>query len=868
MRLCQDECQLGVWAYCNDCAFRGDLIDIFVSYHKVTESVAVSILEEEGLLSGRYNADTLLQNRRRYLKEPANTGQLLWDEASRGGRIVVDPNSTSLLSRMHLRVSRHLSWSTQLVGRTVGFCPARRIEKLMRDNSRNIQSRVRDRKFSLPGEVDSALVLPFYDSPGRITSFTFMHSPHKSTKWGVYDHFLAYGPSSQPYQEGGIAMHPHTMTTPNDGVLVLTSDPATYLKMQLKHGLESTKPLQLACYRDGDVRTNSWQFVANRDLILWRQGLTPEDFYLAIKLNSQISTFGPNHAPLETACRHIRPKDVYAKIVRNAVFWPKKLAKLIAKLDVDDLTDWLIRMSLNTAQQQMVLDECPTRFRDKLKRALGDMIVSKSIPMGDGLVEQRTDGWFYVRNNRAGELITNAPFWIDYAINQTTVDGREQLYGVRAKYSGQEVTFEAPVKKFEKDPFSYVQDAMISNGVGAPSQSPSWRSKAHYLSLQFQSPTIVRRSSVMGYSKTDNCFYLPRYVVDAHSGAFEVSAAATADGLPGRSIRIGRIFNEQLDKFFSCDSADAYLSIFTGLMTQVLAFSADIQVPQLLFRSKTLYRPFAQVSNVLGIPVTNQVSAKKIAREVQHHRWPLVAGLPAMLPTIARRSLLRTPNIPLGMPTSLCEQLYGELSGTAVTLDSPPKVSLIPLDTLRVLQSMAGSLIQFYFKHRLVEKLHNLNNPAYGTLSIIDRWLQDRGINYPTAATKELIHGDRLLASSLPRALAMLVSTSSLKYKKSSSRDKIDHLLKRQQEPAVYRIQEHGHDELFVPRDAIMKTLANEGAPKIDHGEMASRLAEEGYKVRIEMVGHEIGFTIDGPTFDWYLRRRKAAASRLRLIGG
>ena len=839
---------------------------MFAAANKVSDSVAVAMLEEAGCLIGDYRRDTMLQNRRMRMLEPWQAAQTLWDEASRGGRLIVSPDAQRLLGNMHVSVESRMSWSTQGPGRLAGYIDSSRVEKLLYSQAKGHSTRINRQDSRLPATMNDAIVVPFYDVPGRISSIAFLHSPNRNAKWSEFVRPIAYGSVSSPWEEGGLAIHPYTLETPGDGTLLLTSDVATYLKMQTKHFTQSAKPLQLACYHNNVLKTSVWQSVASRDLVIWCAGVIhPDDMWLAMQLNAKITTYGPKVDDLSTVCRRIDPAIVHERCISNAKSWPEMMAKLVNKMDTEELTDWLTHMSLNPEAQSQVLNVCPPSLKDKLNKAFGSAICTKVIEVSDGFVEQRTNGWFFTKMGKNPELVTNAPFWIRYAVNQTSANKVEQLYGVETTLAGQSISFEIPVTRFQRDPFKYVQEALIAKGVGVPAVSAPWKSKVLHISLQMHQPTVLRRSSVAGYSKQDRCFHLPRIVIDA-SGAIQVSSVGKVAGMPGRPISAGRVFNEQIEMFLSLPSAPVYLALYSSMLTQILTPAADLATPQLLFRAKTLLKPISQISHIIGTPISSDQSYKAVAKTVRRHAWPVVFGVPVRLASAVRSQVLRTlTNLPVCTPVTMEDQLYGELNGSAITVDSPATVELIDSERLRFLQTVTGHLLSYFRQQMLSEKLHAPLNPAIGTLGIFEDWLRSRGVSrnqFPPA--RELMHGGVSASSAIPRALGMLVTAGRLKQIVLPSRDDLAAGVNENRSAAIFRLKDAG--EVFVTRNTLQESLTAGGAPKLDLGELSARLSEEGHRIRVEMHNGTFGYTLSEASLDWHLNRMRASRRRLRVL--
>ena len=836
---------------------------------KSSENVAVATLEEKGLITGPFKRETQLANRKRYLLNPMEAGALLWDEARGGGHVGINKESTHLLNNLHLRVDSSSSWIYEGVGKLIGFIKSSRAEEILRQQFSESSTRRQKQSLSLATKMPAAIVVPFSDMPGRITSLAFVYSAGRQHPWKSRLETITYGSISNPIVDGGIAMHPFTADTPADNRLLLTSDLATYLKMHTKHFAGNTKPLQLACYHNAEVKTKNWSFVRNRDLVLWTNILKPQDLYLAMEHNAKIAIYGPTNEtiPLYSSCRHVQPSEVYKACIENAKPWEAQLASIMNHLDMDELSEWLIKMSLSVNDERKLLDACTKPLQEKLKRAIGKTGHTRVVDVADGTVEQRAGGWYHVREGKNPELITNAPFWIDYAVHETHQTKVEQIYGVKVAFRDREITFEAPLQKFHRDPFQSVQEALIAQGVGAPAFSPTWKNKALQISLQMHQPETIRRSSVIGFSKNDSCFHLPDCTIDIADGQVRKVTSGNVAGLPGRGLGLRRVFDEHVENFLSQPSSEVYLAIFASMLSQVLAASADLPRPKLLFRSRSLRHPVSQVAHLLGVPLIADQKYSAIQKAAALHNWPIVAGIPDPISDTIRRKLLADQgSSSICLQVNLEEQLYGELSRSAVTLEAPGIVTRIPPEVLRCLQAMAGDIIQYYCREQKMSRLYEADNIAIGVVGLMSDWAKSRGISRNQfRPVNDLIFGGINASSNIPRSIGLLMVTGRMKLMRVKDEAHLQQAIRKHKDPLAYQIGDA--TDLFIPRGSLIDSLAAGNAPQLDIGELTSRLSTEGDKIRVSLQGSTYGFMVPRGSVDWHVNRKKAAARQLRVVG-
>lgn len=609
---------------------------------------AARYLQEIRAIKPGVDLSLALSDRRRLIVTPTLLMQRMWMEASRQGRVVVEPSSQAVLANLRLHYETSLSWTSTCIGKVLGTMDADALEDYLRPRRDVSPRHCKPRPRRITRREDrSVLVMPYFDVPGRIRAVAIIRADNSGV-WDIQHHDVRYGEAGG-IVEGGMAMHPKAIEYAIDNKVLVTADAELYLRLVMKNFSKSPTPLPIVCSRQGDIQTANWQMLHGRQAVIWSPSRSPQAIWQAIQLDAHVSCEGPQMVTRAEYVRQREPNTTVKQKLKYAQPWQVVVSQIAQEKSEDDLADWLAAANLSQREQQLVLSECPGKSRDKLKRAMGDSVLIKSFPAENGFIEQRSSGWYFSRGG-GEQLITDTPFRICEAFADNE-DGKI-TYHIDANYLGTPFSFHTDAKYFRSDPFGIVQEQAVQAGVGMPTYDPKWRNKAMHWALQFHSPVMVTAVSRVGMDRDRKVYSLPGIRISTGSGTYR-SLAMGNNSLPGRTIDARTPLQDAV-AILEAPSSKPILAAFTGVACQILCDIAGVPQPSLLLSGDSLLLATDTLRKTLGCHTTDDVN---VLAPLQH-RWPVVATEKFGGKVGKVKRAIATADCPLIMPVSPLQQAY------------------------------------------------------------------------------------------------------------------------------------------------------------------------------------------------------------------
>jgi hypothetical protein len=183
---------------------------------------------------------------------------------------------------------------------------------------------------------------------------------------------------------------------------------------------------------------------------------------------------------------------------------------------------------------QRVIEECPERLRDDLKRLLDNTGLKgpESVFIGGRKVLNRPDGWY--SSSKAGDsLITDA--LVQLTCEATDSSMKNVFWYGEIKYGNNRIVFTGePFHEIDKDPLTWLRDKTARTGLGYPRFDRSWA--RHFTNLVKSFSTGYRRALVterLGLNDSGDLIF-PCFVM--HNGEITEQKQIPPSGMPALSI--------------------------------------------------------------------------------------------------------------------------------------------------------------------------------------------------------------------------------------------------------------------------------------------------------------------------------------------
>jgi len=819
------------------------------------DSSACRWLQEIGALPDNLNLLPMLAERGRTVIEPTKRLAKMWQQASRQGRSIVDPQSQRLFAELSLVSDPSMSWACEGTGQLVGFLESDQLEDFLRPRRQTSPKRHRPRPRQIvPADTASVLTVPFYDVPGRICSLGMIYAGGGGGEtWRAAMYSPSLGKSSDHWEEGGIAAHPRAVDADDQGRVLATTNLEVYLRMTCKHFAANSQALPLVCYRDQDRVTNDWQLLANKKLTLWSPTLTPQVLWRAIRLGATIYTAGNSVLTARELLYRKEPAAIVNRCFHRAKSWVEAVIDVVQSKNHDELADWLCKLELGPPERKLILAKCNSVQQEKFNRAVGSPTAGRTIAADGGWVEQRASGWYFVKPNESEYLITDAPFRITQAISSDE-PGAKVMYHVEANYQGKRFRFVETAKEMNLRAFETVESQAILAGVGLPSHHPKWRRSAMYCAKQFYETTAVKALRKIGFDPATQCFELPGVSIDTVTGRWR-TVHTGADHLPGAKLPIHSRMTE-VAELLKQKASQPLLAVLTAVTCQLLCDVVGRSQPGISLSGHTAKAAAKQVAATLDMQDLEKgyqrVSEKPLGS------WPVIDSDDAA-GTRLRRKLLNSRDVPVIHSVSREQRVYSLLTSDHILVQSR-QISLDPSLDLAPLGRLTIELLAYACQEKLQHPFSETPDTLAATQEIVQKFLRHNRL--PRENWKYAEHWLRQRTDTgeqLVTATAEMVVLGHLRLDKFVPR-------RGNAVATIYCCEDT--DEVYVPVRVLRDIFSQHGCPRFDISEMLLGIICGKTPAYFRSHAGQQCWVIKKSSLDSQIRsRRQLAPQRLKIVG-
>jgi len=509
-----------------------------------------------------------------------------------------------------------------------------------------------------------ALIMPYYDLPGRICGFLFVGRDGKYPDDFVYRR-ANRGPRGNQYgpeaAEAGLAMHPQALESSNDWerVVVATAKPMTALALQMRHLEQSQRALPLVCHYDsirrtqqhGDSQrvrtTNAWQLLGNRQLIFWMPEFCVATIQQAIAVNGLIATVGPLQPSVEALQEYMwkrTPRDLLRHIIHSARPWPESLARAFNGMDNTKIERHVQRMQVDGVDLEREIKKCGSttqrRVRgmfDQASQRVGRLITGKT-------VVERSGGWF--ERGRLGQesLISDGIVRIDRILYQRT---QKQTYAQgRIIYHGQSVDFCEPQEQLEKQGLRWAQDVLLQRGIGFMNFNPYFHHRLVDLARVFLEPKVETAITSIGWNEEQRQFVFPKFAIDERGEVVCQNNMILDRPIPAQLLQRPDycLTPEELDRAKGKGNATkVFWAVLGSMIANIIAPACQQRRTGIALVGAGAEQMGQALASALGCLTIEMESAKDVRRALeleQSHGWPMLALERRPLQRRFRRELL------------------------------------------------------------------------------------------------------------------------------------------------------------------------------------------------------------------------------------
>jgi len=622
------------------------MIELMARYWKCNLGEAIHRLRQCGVKfpPDAVNASDIEYYEKCYIDEQRRLRQLLED-----ARVQVHAGEVGVSGLMHqtgIRDDLLQEYWPRRMGRFFGGVPVLRavqafhphIQK-MRDHKGD--SRIFDRGWK------NTLVIPFHDLPGRVGGVLFIGRHGKQDedyRFKIIDKEVEGG--AIPTAQVGACMADvlYSPTAYSDllgnDVFVL-NDPVTALKLQSRHMRDSNLPLPvvgtysaLIKRHKGTQRTRrDWQLAAydiwktqpNRRYIFWDSTLTASVFNMAARCGGFICIhkhllFGRRNTPLG-----------WLQILRReAKHWTVLLDETLGVLP-DDAADVLLRsLDIPGNTMQEFKNNCSNSTRAKLDRYKSENTALCDVTINGKSILEIDGGWCLAKKS---EQITDCILRVEKIICQEDDDEADPYYVGRIIHGEDQIQFAEPLSKMENTG-PWLRKKVLAKLGHSPIVRRAWWPHLLDIARAFHKPEVVLEDGRFGWKPRESCFALPNFNVPIGGGVQEDRAHVVDDYAPGLELEPPAVPPPDIallmkdtppNRMFWATTACVAANVLAPAISQPIAGVGVLGHGALLN-----VKPAAQVLGCRRFEVSanygkqNHYFADRINAIIDRHKWPVI----------------------------------------------------------------------------------------------------------------------------------------------------------------------------------------------------------------------------------------------------
>jgi hypothetical protein len=541
--------------------------------------------------------------------------------------------------RLHSELTRE-QWDAG-PGHLIGGNTRRQIQKTFYPRAKKPSHQTRVFAGRVEGKV--ALMLPFWELPGRISGF-YLICAHNDPN-AAFFRCVRYHPGNKLREEAGLYLHPDALDIARrfwNNTVVALKDVLVAAQLHARHFEHSRLPLPLVAWHNQAAAVNSkiktqtaWQMLRGQQPVFWMPKLDPQTLEQAAATNGLISLVGPTKCSpksLKTYIWHYQPRDLLQHIINTAKPWVDVFTSAVAELSdgvVENLAKKLIDEGTNTTQ---LLSQLPASPRERLRKILSKARSLTRISRGrDQIIEQ--GGQWYVRTyaNSAEENILTGVLRIDHVIHHEKA-GESFLEG-RLIVNGQVIPFCEAEKTVEKNTLGWLEDLAKNKGKTLVNGKKRWSIHLLEIAKEIHPPTYVAGIESVGWDTEHARFVLPNYNIKLGGKLEPALPDLAARNAPGLSLsRPTRLVPEDLEPALKdSERSSLFWAVFAPLVANITApaFARNPSGIVLTCNGATwVAKDLCQAigCEVATMPARVQYNVERFYAKEFEHGWPVFIG--------------------------------------------------------------------------------------------------------------------------------------------------------------------------------------------------------------------------------------------------
>lgn len=508
-----------------DCRSAGDLLDLVARLRKVSLNLAFEELVSLSPEIGKQYLEIREQIEKN--RKISQTAQQAWRHFSGSAAepaVLLSTAGRDLLKKVSIPIRSELSWASAMIAEVLGYADSNDFESWMRLEDPTAKGvRIRSASYRwLPANSSGALIMPIRATPDLILGFQIGYM--QANRWISRTAIFPY--EGQP--TNGLVGHPEIFRSARR--VIVSDDYRVAMRAYFMWAQHHKEPCAILAITGNegviDIGQNL-QALADREVIFWSPTVKPSMLRLAATLGAKISTAGCRSGSFPEWLSKQDITQIMRRVINDASVWGTAVSKVLTTLSYDQCVDLIQQARLTSNEIEQAIDGVEGDRRSELQRLLQPSWPFRRIAARQGIVEQRANGWWYLRGNTES-LITDSP----YRVLRGEVDSHgRKWFQIQVRYRGADHFLRVSMQEMTKSPATAVTNAMVAAGVGVPAIDPSWERYLQHVSLQLYAETAIDVARPTGVDTAAGVCRFTQFDLDGRTGELKPSGRMTVGSL-------------------------------------------------------------------------------------------------------------------------------------------------------------------------------------------------------------------------------------------------------------------------------------------------------------------------------------------------
>jgi hypothetical protein len=489
----------GHWHCCKSCQFSGNTIYLWSKYINLPIDLAILDLNKKNNFIFSEIMDEYIKEQESIIKKQ-NYIKAWWEKIKSRHHHLPGSIQTNLCFGAKIACWNNPQLWCRRVGLWTNIVQEDDIKELFQEFV------VKRKPLNLFKKDSRVWVIPFFDLPGRLSGIVLRTKDKTELE-------LPLNCDAIQGEMYGVAAHQgfYSKSKHFSNYLFVFLNPEFATSLQLMHMGQISEPIPVVGIYENST-TPDWlrQWSEYKNIIFISSEFNHYILKHAYQLNSKIAIIDSiNKKPIDY---YKNTNQFLSSILRVAQQWQLFLKNTIINkpsLQVEKCVKYA-KLTIKDVQQLDIY--CKTKTEKETLQQFIERISQSNqvVVVNSKTIVETPQGWKIQKNN---EYITDFTVKIIKVIRSDN-NKLIQYYG-EINYKNQRIPFIENKTKFDKNPFKWVQDYILSKNIGLVNFNPKWQKQAINIITKLYTPEIITNSFILGWDSNTKQFKFPNFIINA-----------------------------------------------------------------------------------------------------------------------------------------------------------------------------------------------------------------------------------------------------------------------------------------------------------------------------------------------------------------